>query len=55
MTQVDRHEASDKTRHHIIMPQEMMDRLRKAKERTGVPVAEIIRRAIDAALNVADL
>ena len=40
----------NQTRHHIFMPPEMMDRLRKAKELTGVPVAEIIRRAIEAAL-----
>jgi predicted DNA-binding protein len=37
-------------RHHIFMPPEMMDRLRKAKDQTGMPVAEFIRRAIDAAL-----
>jgi predicted DNA-binding protein len=40
----------NQTRHHIFMPPEMMDRLRAAKEQTGVPVAEFIRRAIDAAL-----
>lgn len=37
-------------RHHIFMPPEMMDRLRKAKDKTGVPVAEFIRRAIESAL-----
>jgi hypothetical protein len=48
-------DPAPQTRHHIFMPPEMMARLRQAKERTGVPVAEFIRRAIETALKDAGL
>ena len=38
------------TRVNIFLPPEMVARLRAQKERTGVPVAEFVRRAIEAAL-----
>lgn len=31
----------------FFIPQELIDRLKKEKEKTGAPVSEIIRRAID--------
>lgn len=38
------------TRANIFLPPEMIARLKEQKERTGVPVAEFVRRAIEAAL-----
>jgi predicted DNA-binding protein len=46
-------QATRQLRHHIFMPPEMMARLRAAKAKTGMPVAEFIRRAIEAALDAA--
>ena len=34
-------------RTNFFFPQEMLDRLKQAKDKTGLPVSEIIRRAID--------
>lgn len=42
-------------RTNVFIPQEMLDRLKKAKAVTGIPVAEFIRRAIEAALQQAKL
>ena len=38
------------TRVNIFLPPAMVARLKAQKERTGVPVAEFVRRAIEAAL-----
>ena len=46
-----RHDPSQPmTRVNIFLPPEMVARLKAQKERTGVPVAEFVRRAIEAAL-----
>jgi predicted DNA-binding protein len=37
-------------RTNVFLPEAMLARLAKMKARTGVPVAEFIRRAIEAAL-----
>ena len=37
-----------RTRHNFFIDDDQMERLREVKERDGVPVAEQIRRAIDA-------
>ncbi|MDE3023078.1 MAG: ribbon-helix-helix domain-containing protein [Pseudomonadota bacterium] len=34
-------------RTNFYFPQSLLDRLKAAKEKTGVPVSEIIRRAVD--------
>jgi predicted DNA-binding protein len=34
-------------RTNFFFPQPMLDRLKAAKERTGIPMSEIIRRAIE--------
>jgi len=31
----------------FFIPKELIDRLKKEKEKTGAPVSEIIRRAVD--------
>ena len=43
------------TRVNIFLPPEMIERLKEQKERTGVPVAEFVRRAIEAALRKVNL
>jgi predicted DNA-binding protein len=40
---------------NIFLPPKMVDRLKEQKERTGVPVAEFVRRAIEAALQRVNL
>ena len=42
-------------RHHIFLEDAMLARLKKAKDKSGVPVAEIIRRAIESALKAMKL
>lgn len=37
-------------RTNVFLPPEMIARLKKAKAKTGMPAAEFIRRAIEAAL-----
>lgn len=37
-------------RTNVFLPQAMLDRLKRAKEKTGMPVAEFIRRAVETAL-----
>lgn len=37
-------------RYHVVLPAEMIQRMHEHKERTGVPTAEFVRRAIEAAL-----
>ena len=43
------------TRTNVFLPDEMLARLKKAKEKTGMPAAEFIRRAVEAALKKAGL
>ena len=43
------------TRANIFLPPEMLARLKEQKDRTGVPVAEFVRRAIEAALQKVNL
>jgi predicted HicB family RNase H-like nuclease len=40
---------------NYFIPPDMVDRLKEQKERTGVPVAEFVRRAIEAALSKVNL
>lgn len=42
-------------RTNFFFPVEMLDRLKRAKIQTGMPVSEIIRRAVDAYLKVIGL
>lgn len=42
-------------RTNVFLPEQMIARLKKAKELTGMPVAEFIRRAIEAALQKLNL
>jgi len=37
-------------RTNVFLPADLIARLKKAKEKTGIPAAEFIRRAIEAAL-----
>jgi len=37
-------------RSNVFLPESLIARLQKAKAKTGVPMAEFIRRAIEAAL-----
>ncbi len=37
-------------RTNVFLPEDLLERLKKAKKKTGIPVAEFIRRAIEAAL-----
>jgi len=37
-------------RTNVFLPEELIARLKAAKEKTGMPAAEFIRRAIEAAL-----
>ena len=51
-----RHYASQPmTRVNIFLPPEMIARLKVQKDRTGVPAAEFVRRAIEAALQRVNL
>ncbi len=51
-----RYDASQPmTRVNIFLPPEMVARLKAQKERTGVTVAEFVRRAIEAALQKVNL
>lgn len=43
------------TRVNYFIPSKMVERLKEQKERTGVPVAEFVRRAIEAALRKVNL
>lgn len=42
-------------RTNFYFPDSILERLKAAKEKTGVPVSEIIRRAVDAYLKQLDL
>ena len=37
-------------RYHVVLPAETIKRMHEHKDRTGVPTAEFVRRAIEAAL-----
>ena len=41
-------------RYHVVLPSETIKRMHEHKERTGVPTAEFVRRAIEAALSNAN-
>jgi predicted DNA-binding protein len=43
------------TRVNIFLPPVMVARLKAHKEKTGIPVAEFVRRAVEAALAKVDL
>ena len=43
------------TRTNFFLPDDMIERLRQAKEKTGMPVSEFVRRAIESALKKAGL
>jgi len=35
---------------HLLMPPDMVDRLKLAKQKTGIPVGEFVRRIVESAL-----